>query len=229
METLAERIRSRRVLFWMSQDEFARRVGVSRRQVLHWEKEGDIPSGESLKRICEVLEVSADWLITGQGWWREVHNANFFQKEQSSAQSKSGSRQHKVPVFCELPLNFERRAFPALEVVSEDAGAIAFSVKAEEFSPHYFPGDVLLMRRLNVRFNPGLTPYSDEFKKLNGVQVVAVLNGAPILAELNFKLCGGRRIEVRLESLSRGVKNQSISNNDDLLIQAVVYKCIRSL
>jgi transcriptional regulator with XRE-family HTH domain len=41
---LGRRIKARRLLCWMSQEEFATRVGVSRRQVVYWEADTDAPS-----------------------------------------------------------------------------------------------------------------------------------------------------------------------------------------
>lgn len=59
--SLGKRIKMRRVLSWFSQEEFARKVGVSRRQVAYWEADKDAPSAQSLARICQVLAISADW------------------------------------------------------------------------------------------------------------------------------------------------------------------------
>lgn len=63
---MADRIRGARKDKDLSQAEFADKVGVSMRQVGYWESGEDKPSSDKIVRICEVLNVSAHWLLTGE-------------------------------------------------------------------------------------------------------------------------------------------------------------------
>src|SRR5260221_10193487 len=89
MLSLGQRIKARRVLCWMSQEEFALSAGVSRRQVAYWESDSDTPSAERIPDICNALRISADWLLTGKGWLKDVHDSKFYaeRKEQHLARS----------------------------------------------------------------------------------------------------------------------------------------------
>jgi len=63
---MADRIRGARKDKELSQTEFAEKVGVSMRQVGYWESGEDKPSSDKILRLCEVLNVSAHWLLTGE-------------------------------------------------------------------------------------------------------------------------------------------------------------------
>ena len=58
----------------MSQEDFAERIGKSRKTVDLYLTGRSTPDAQVLKRICEVLDVSADWLVFGDErrspkWW----------------------------------------------------------------------------------------------------------------------------------------------------------------
>lgn len=57
-ERLKEKLKQKKV----SQRELARRIGVAPQSVWEWMNEG-YPSVERLIQICEILEVSADFLL----------------------------------------------------------------------------------------------------------------------------------------------------------------------
>ncbi|SCY77253.1 DNA-binding transcriptional regulator, XRE-family HTH domain [Lachnospiraceae bacterium XBB2008] len=44
----------------MTQEELAKRVGVSKSAIAKWETDGGIPDRDNLKRLSEVLNVSVD-------------------------------------------------------------------------------------------------------------------------------------------------------------------------
>lgn len=47
----------------LTQEEFAREIGISRAQVSRIESANQIPSAEIIKNICIKFNVSADWLL----------------------------------------------------------------------------------------------------------------------------------------------------------------------
>lgn len=68
-KSIGERIRSRREQGGWSQRKLAEKVGTSQTTVSAWEH-GSIPSWRNLKALSMVLEVSREWLRTGQGTQR---------------------------------------------------------------------------------------------------------------------------------------------------------------
>ncbi|USD68103.1 S24 family peptidase [Vibrio sp. SCSIO 43136] len=64
-ETIGERIRRVRKELKLSQQELAKRVGVSATSVVFWERDENKP--KDLIAVCEVLRVNPNWLKTGQG------------------------------------------------------------------------------------------------------------------------------------------------------------------
>jgi transcriptional regulator with XRE-family HTH domain len=60
------RIRTRREAQMISQQDLAKLLGVTPAAVCQWETKGTSPRFKTLKRVAEVLHVSADFLSTGQ-------------------------------------------------------------------------------------------------------------------------------------------------------------------
>jgi transcriptional regulator with XRE-family HTH domain len=63
---LGERIRTRRRDLSLSQDSLAKAAGVNQTTLSRWER-GEVPIAESLRAIADTLDVSIDWLLTGEG------------------------------------------------------------------------------------------------------------------------------------------------------------------
>jgi transcriptional regulator with XRE-family HTH domain len=64
MKSLGRRIRQLRG-FDVTQDEFARKLGISQSQLSKYERGIVAPPADVLIRIKEQLRVSIDWLLTG--------------------------------------------------------------------------------------------------------------------------------------------------------------------
>lgn len=64
--SLGERIRARRLLLNYSQEELAKKVGVDQAAISYYEKDFKTPTLMVAKRICDALEVTVDWLLTGK-------------------------------------------------------------------------------------------------------------------------------------------------------------------
>ena len=62
---LKERIKNSRIAAKMTQEELARAVGKTRNAVTQWESGVSRPRLNTLEEIAEALEVSVDWLLTG--------------------------------------------------------------------------------------------------------------------------------------------------------------------
>ena len=59
----AERFRAAREAAGLTQYRLAALLGISSQQVNRWDKSDTAPNGETLKQICRVLNVSADYLL----------------------------------------------------------------------------------------------------------------------------------------------------------------------
>jgi transcriptional regulator with XRE-family HTH domain len=64
MKSLGRRIRQLRG-FDVTQDEFARKLGISQSQLSKYERGIVAPPADVLMRIKEQFRVSIDWLLTG--------------------------------------------------------------------------------------------------------------------------------------------------------------------
>ena len=51
----------------LSQAEFSRKIGVTQASVSLCLKKGIVPSTYVIAAICEVFDISADWLLLGRG------------------------------------------------------------------------------------------------------------------------------------------------------------------
>lgn len=49
----------------LSQKDFSERTGIPQSTISEWKKKGTNPSSEKIMVICNVLEVSPEWLLSG--------------------------------------------------------------------------------------------------------------------------------------------------------------------
>lgn len=71
MKTLGQRIRSRRKELKLTQEDVAKKVGVSAVAIGHWEKDTNEPSGTNLHALAKTLRISIDDLILDSNVIRE--------------------------------------------------------------------------------------------------------------------------------------------------------------
>lgn len=65
--TFGEKLREARKEANLSQEEFARKAGVSRSAVAKWESDRGMPDVENLKVIASLLNISLDYLLDDDG------------------------------------------------------------------------------------------------------------------------------------------------------------------
>lgn len=58
-----EKIRKARTEKGFTQKELAEKINVTQKDISRWENKERTPSLDSIKSLCEVLEVSADYLL----------------------------------------------------------------------------------------------------------------------------------------------------------------------
>jgi HTH-type transcriptional regulator, cell division transcriptional repressor len=64
-KVLGERVAKRRKVLNLTQDNVAEATGLSNNHISNIENNHSIPSIETLLRICEVLDVTPDYLLLG--------------------------------------------------------------------------------------------------------------------------------------------------------------------
>ncbi len=63
--TISERIFERLKQLNMTQKEFGERTGILPSTISEWKKNKTNPSSEKIMPICEVLDVTPEWLLSG--------------------------------------------------------------------------------------------------------------------------------------------------------------------
>ena len=67
MNLVVKRINDLRTKCGLSQNEFARLIGVSANTVYHWNKTDAMPSLANIERICDVFKISYEQFFHGIG------------------------------------------------------------------------------------------------------------------------------------------------------------------
>lgn len=62
---MRERIKARRKEVGLSQEDLAKRIGLTKGSISQWEQGGTQPKGENLYKLASALGVTAEWLIHG--------------------------------------------------------------------------------------------------------------------------------------------------------------------
>ena len=63
MSSLGNRLRQARLGKNLTQDDAAKKIGVTRSIIARYESSTNDPSSENIKKLAELYEVSADWLL----------------------------------------------------------------------------------------------------------------------------------------------------------------------
>ena len=67
MDTFGSRLKELRIERGLTQKQLAQLIGSAQSAVYYWEADRQEPSISSLKKICEVFDVSADYLLNIDG------------------------------------------------------------------------------------------------------------------------------------------------------------------
>ncbi len=235
MKSIGQRIKTVCVLSWMTQADFSRRVGVSRRQVVYWESGSDSPSSDRLPLISSVLNVPIDWLLTGNGWIHSVINRqNIILGKRRQLAKVTAHKEIRLPLFHELPngpirtSNSSPVAFlPGLPL---EANSFVYKISDTRLSPTFSAGDLLYLRILNLVYPLDNTAGADIgglLATLNGRMLALLLNGIPQLGRAEF-LRKSNRVAASFTSAG-GKHKRLIGATDSVLLQGVVYKHVREL
>lgn len=65
---LARRLRIAREHAGLTQQEFADRIGYSRRQIISWENGTNLPPIWALAAVREAFDIDPEWVLSGPGW-----------------------------------------------------------------------------------------------------------------------------------------------------------------
>lgn len=81
MSVVGSNIRERRKLIGKTQEDVAKKMGVSKSQISKWENENSFPSMSNFTRLCEELNIKPEALLNGR--INEDHIENKEQKERN--------------------------------------------------------------------------------------------------------------------------------------------------
>src|ERR1043165_5032881 len=210
MKSIGDRIKGSRVLSWLTQDEFAKRVGVSRRQIVYWESGTDNPSADRLLRICAVLKISVDWLLSGSGSFGSFYNPHLSgmnrQRHLSQLEALKSLRlpcYHALPEGA-VPLQAGARQ-PFIAGQQDEACSFVYEINDRALEPIYSPGDLIYFRTLTQIYSAG-APDAGMMLPLHNRQVALVLNGHAQLRRFEVARRGENRSEEHTSELqSRGL------------------------
>jgi transcriptional regulator with XRE-family HTH domain len=229
---IGRRIKTRRVLSWMSREEFADRVGVSSRQVAYWESGGDAPSAARIAKICQVLQVSTDWLLTGRG--HEILDTTFYKQRQRAHLDKFLRAKQSIRLFTELPFDLKARKVQTIAALPEDLGAVALRMESDAYSPVYQHGDTLLLHPLNFRADFRSPAQRKDLVALHEKPLALTFNGENNIRIFELTAETGSGVQARLHpvapktSLTRS-RTISVCPEDKLFLHGAIYKCVRHI
>lgn len=226
MRTIGERIKTLRVLYWITQFEFARRVGVSRRQVSYWEAGEDTPSADRIPRICEVMGVSPTWLLTGYKL-KDVYDASRADKNRAAHEKRGLQLQarllHRLPSASDLEKDAQ---VEWVDVLPDDAGSLIVRINNDSMAPTFCSGDQIFFRTVQIVL-PAPLP---EMAKLHDRHVAATVNGESTLWHLEVAPESKTRCTTRLLPIrGKSAAAHTVRHDDKVGIHGVAYKCVRAL
>jgi phage repressor protein C with HTH and peptisase S24 domain len=160
MEDWKNRLKQARENKGLNKTEFAKLVKVSNPTVTDWEKsfaDGGIKeiSGTKLTRVCDILGIEAEWLLTGKGK-RERSPAQLI-KQELAVYEVPPSKFRQIPVIGKgvggLPDEriWTDGDFPVgssdeyAEVATSDPNAFISRVEEASMAPRYNPGEYFLV------------------------------------------------------------------------------------
>jgi transcriptional regulator with XRE-family HTH domain len=224
--SIGRRIKTMRVLCWLTQQKFAESVGVSRRQVAYWESDHDVPGGDRISKICEVLNVTPDWLLTGR-WIKEAYSAKHSLKNKQAHMARMEELQRlKARLYRHLPIDLNSSDAGAewLDATPEDQGSYIVCVPDRSLAPVYEPGDRIYLKPCDWKINEDAMTQLSPF---DGRQVNVVNNSISSLKILEFS----RRRGLSLVGIGRRASRSRVSagQRNMTTIQGVVYKYVRQV
>lgn len=139
MESLGQKIRSRRKFLGMSQQELANKSGLAMMTIRRYETEEREPTIQTIKKIAHALDVPINYLIPHQSEISGTKNKNII----------------KIPVYETIPAGVPMEAIEDVldyEEIPEDwtkEQKEFFGMRVNNLSmePEYMPGDVVIFEK----------------------------------------------------------------------------------
>lgn len=162
MNTINDRISSQRHKLGLSQEDLAKRIGITRVSVSKWESGLNQPKGRYLSEIASALGVSVEWLLTGKDVAPSVaaDQSDFANTEPATLGN------HKVPVLSYIQAGMwaepcEVRDFEGnIEFITtfNDVGPRTFAIwiKGRSMEPWFEEGDLIVC-------DPDITPHPGDY------------------------------------------------------------------
>ena len=108
---LIERITFARERAGLSQTELAKKIGITPQAIQNWEYGKSSPRLQRLKKLAEVLNVSEEWITTGNG--------SFKRKKQSNAKNDKDLTDNILFVLDQLSGEKKKDALKIIKHIAE--------------------------------------------------------------------------------------------------------------
>lgn len=100
MNSVIKRINDLRIKRGLSQNEFARLIGVSANTVYHWNKTDAMPALSNIERICEVFGLSVEQFFHGiDGTEMQSDEINFLEDWRAMTPDEREAIQKVIEAF----------------------------------------------------------------------------------------------------------------------------------
>jgi len=104
MNTLSERLRSRRKELRLTQKDVSKAAGISAVSVTLWEKGDTAPKGENLIAVSKLLKCDPEWLLTGKERKIESNAEVIGDIEAWDSNTPLGNDEVEIPFYSEIQL-----------------------------------------------------------------------------------------------------------------------------
>lgn len=132
----------------LTQQQVADLIGVSKTTVNGYATGAQLPAGENLLAIQSALNVSIDWLLTGQEPNSSPWSDGYVEVPLYEAKLSGG---HGADVISEKPvdrLSFKRDWFIGQKGMDPEEAALMF-VTGDSMEPTFYDGDLVLINKAN--------------------------------------------------------------------------------
>jgi SOS-response transcriptional repressor LexA len=234
VKSLRQRMAEARKNAGMTQQELARRLGLTAGAVGRWEAGYAIPELKRLQGIAELLNVSTDWLLGNA----DTHGSGM--RDNVVAATLNARNKVSVPLFGTVAAGSGAVIEPGrteehVRVPPSIAGAdFALRVKGESMQPLISERDVVYCRSATVHLPPFETDDLiqvpvDKVEPFKGKVCVVSINGEGFIKRLVIdKLTRGMYL-AHFDSLNPQHRPKSLGREDDCRIQGVALGLWREL
>jgi SOS-response transcriptional repressor LexA len=143
LREIGQRIKKVRKELGLTQEEMAKKLGISRDSIVKYERGDNIPSQKFLKLLKYELEVNPEWILRGKG--------EMFLKKPTTENPKMNVK--FIPIIgyisAGLPENTESDVLDWIPIPPMSLGDFAMIVDGTSMEPFIPKGSIVIVRRIS--------------------------------------------------------------------------------